>query len=105
MEHRWGRRVSLQVPVRLGMGTRPIGEGRIENVSLSGALVRTPAQIPLWARVDVALSRAHDTSICAQVVREAPNGIALEWCEYAPPVIGELLSRATQLAVAEEIQC
>jgi PilZ domain len=100
MEHRWGQRRRVQVPVELRLGTRRLGTGWTDNLSLSGAFVRIPACMPLWARVEVELLAAHSRGpsrpvIHAQVVRVAEDGVGVEWAEYAPDPIGILLAAPT----------
>jgi len=98
MEHRWGKRSALDIPVRLRLRSGAVDAGRIANASLSGVFVRTPARLPVFTHVLVELevggaqqSRPH--CIPAYVVRAAPDGVGLEWSEFAPPAIATLLAR------------
>jgi hypothetical protein len=90
MEHRWGERTLLDQPVRLDARPRLIAVGRLRNASLSGGYVETAGIMPLGIRLHVELEwiywkRAEHCRIPAHVVRADENGLALEWCEFAPP--------------------
>ncbi|MEJ1961245.1 MAG: hypothetical protein WDO56_06765 [Gammaproteobacteria bacterium] len=54
MDHRWGMRVAVDIGVQLFCPPRTIGVGRLVDVSMSGALVRSGFIPPLFARVRVA---------------------------------------------------
>lgn len=98
MEHRWGRRSTVNVAVTLHSGAGRVIRGRLANVSLSGALVLTDARLPAFTQLVVELESAHPgesppETIPAFVVREASRGVALEWTEFSPPAITALLRR------------
>ncbi len=91
MEHRWGHRLSTNIPVRLRcMQSRDTGcrcLGCIEDVSASGAMVRTELGICPASNVAVeTLAPAlglQGSELLASVVRTSPGAIALEWMEVA----------------------
>jgi hypothetical protein len=98
MEHRWGKRSALDIGVRLRLGSGAGGTGRIANASLSGAFVRTDLVLPAFAGVVVELEeggarRNAPRLMLAYVVRTAPDGLGLEWYEFAPPAIATTLAR------------
>jgi PilZ domain len=98
MEHRWGKRSALDIGVRLRLGSGAVDTGRLVNASLSGAFVRTGHCLPGFTRVVVELDRGAARQsvpqrIPAYVVRVAPDGLGLEWSEFAPPAIATLLAR------------
>jgi hypothetical protein len=98
MEHRWGSRSALDTEVRLRLICGAADAGRIKNASLSGALVRTARRLPVFARVLVEFERGSTRGrerecVPAYVVRAAPDGVGLEWSEFAPPAIATLLER------------
>lgn len=99
MEHRWGKRVSLDVPATLHDGEGGFARGRIVNASLSGALIRTEVQLPVLGRVTLELEdsgRAGASHLVqGYVVRHSAAGLALEWTEFYPPAVAALLARAT----------
>lgn len=109
MEHRWGVRVPLRMPVRLRIGTDTDAEidGLAVNLSLSGAFIKTSRPVPMLARVQVGFGGLSpdepDTHwVAAYVVRETQKAIGLEWLEFAPEAIVARLQgagwRATCLA-------
>ncbi len=99
MEHRLGTRIPLSLPVRLHKEGEAAALGRVINVSLSGAYVATSRDYPLLSRVDIvwggcAEARAGVSAIAAYLIRKEVDGVALEWCEFAPPAIRRLVALA-----------
>lgn len=97
MEHRWGERIELDLPVRLNIQSRRVARGQILNVSLSGAFVATSEHVPSQATVSVEFSLMRSRSrkphrVPAYVVRRTESGIALEWREFAPSAIRALIA-------------
>lgn len=98
MEHRWGERVTVRMTVELACGSSPSVSGFLENVSSSGAFVRTEGRGPPRGPVEVILqevatARRNAVRLPAYVVRETEAGVGIEWCEFAPRVVRELLIR------------
>ena len=91
MEHRWGHRLSTNIPVRLRcMQSRDSGcrcLGCLENVSASGALIRTELGIRPAPNVVVeTLAPAlglQGRELPASIVRVSPGKISDEWIEFA----------------------
>lgn len=98
MEHRWGRRVAVDIPVRLVGEPGAIGTGRLADVSITGALVHTQLQLPPLALVEVILplQNASNDMRAARgcVVRQCAEGFGVEWCDLPPGVIETLLRMA-----------
>ena len=97
VEHRWGERIALDLPVRLSVRARFVAQGRISHASLSGAVVSTSERIPPQTYIDVELNlsglrRPKAYRVQAFVVRRTALGIALEWCEFAPWAIRALIA-------------
>ncbi len=84
MEHRWGNRVSVDVPVGLRCRASAEAEARIVNISRSGALIRTHLSLTVLARVDIHLN-GH--AISSFVTRVESAGIGVEWCEPSPKIL------------------
>lgn len=106
MEHRWGQRVTLEVPVRLYFNDAALGRGLLRNVSASGALIETSLEIPVFANLVVALPASGEASpqiheLPASVVRRVPAGVAVEWRDMACPAIVALIERVTGQRAAE----
>lgn len=100
MEHRWGRRLVAAMPVRLRCVGSPDSGcrclGRLENVSASGALIKTELGIcPAATIVVETLSSALDLKtreLPACVVRDTPGEIAIEWADFASTEVFDLLT-------------
>ena len=101
MEHRWGRRIALTIPVSLAMGGGKPLLGEMLNVSISGAFVQTPRAIPLGTQLEVEVIPRHDhvgrnlERVAAHVTRCGGDGVGIEWCDLAPRSVRVLLE-ATQ---------
>jgi hypothetical protein len=98
MEHRWGKRAVMGIGVRLHLCSGAVDTARVANASLSGAFVRIARRLPAFTRVVVELDggsarQSAPQRIPAYVVRTAPDGLGLEWSEFAPPAIAALLAR------------
>ena len=53
MEYRWGKRALVDVPARLRCCAGQVADGRIANISRSGALIRTDLMLARLTRVDI----------------------------------------------------
>lgn len=98
MEHRWGERVAVSLSVELFWGSAPPVAGSFENVSASGAFVRTHGRGPPRGPVEVAfpelgLPRGRSVRLQAFVVRETAAGVGIEWRELAPRPVREIIFR------------
>jgi hypothetical protein len=98
MEHRWGQRITIEVPVVLAVDGRTLGRGLLRNASISGALIETALELPVFSNLVVTIPAAGD--LAASIVRCAPGGFAVEWRDMACPSIVALLERITGLHVA-----
>ena len=99
MEHRWGERIAVSLTVELSCAGSPPVAGSLENVSSSGAFVRTESRGPPRGPVAVILAqrgagRGRSVRIAAYVVRESDVGVGIEWCEFAPRAVRELVAGA-----------
>jgi PilZ domain len=96
MEHRWGERVQVDFPVRLTALRFSVWDGRLTDLSVSGALVEAALEARALSRVRVAIDLPlwpkHESPVVeAYVVRKNKYGIGLEWCEFAPDAVRKLL--------------
>jgi hypothetical protein len=95
MEHRWGQRIDVAIPVRL-RASAPVGENtaQLANLSLSGGWIAATVDVRRFSTIQVIfelpepLSGPH--SINAYVARQTPAGIGLEWCEHSPKLVVQL---------------
>jgi len=53
MEHRWGERIRVNIPVYVSAGAFPGFDGCVKNLSLSGALMKSDCELRLHALIDV----------------------------------------------------
>jgi PilZ domain len=96
MEHRWGERVQVDFPVRVMAQRFSVRDGRLADLSVSGAFVRAGLETRLLSLVQVAIilpmwTKHESPVIEGYVARKYKDGFGLEWCEFAPRTISELL--------------
>jgi hypothetical protein len=99
MEHRWGQRIALDLPVRLKARPLALGVGRVRNLSLSGAWVGTELMLAPGTLVHLSvelsgLAIEAAAAVEACVVRCEGTGIGVEWCELAPAAVLQWLQGA-----------
>jgi hypothetical protein len=95
MEHRCSVRVQVDIAVRLmerPMSTKP---GRLINLSASGALVNSRCNWSVSSHIDVLIvplrASQYAPMVRACIIRRTDRNLGIEWCEFAPPTICELL--------------
>ena len=92
MEHRWGHRVCCHIPVRVECAFHGQFGAIAENLSLSGVYLRIgkfgplPSTILIRFETAIAAPRMR-RRIVAHVIRQTPEGIGLEWTDFAPLAI------------------
>jgi hypothetical protein len=96
MEHRWGERFSVDLGVRIAARPFAVRTGRLVNLSLSGGAVEIAFELRALSRVRLAIVMPHRFThatpvISAFVARRYPGWVGLEWCEFAPRPVVELL--------------
>jgi hypothetical protein len=98
LEHRWGERVRVNIPIRVQTALSPEAEGCMKNLSLSGALVRSNCDLRLHSLIEVSIAlpppSSHTAVIRAHVSRKFKEGVGLEWYEFAPNIIKDLVRSA-----------
>lgn len=108
MEHRWGERIPCRARVRLSSETR-VGNGRIRDVSASGAFIETALDLPECAPVTLFVlgneSATRIVEVCAIVVRSARDGIAVEWCDTPALSICTILGCSVRCAYLGSRPC
>jgi hypothetical protein len=95
MEHRWGERIRMDLPVQVS-ADKVVGiRGSLRNLSLSGALLRMNADLRLHALIEVSVELPQPSQppaiLFALVSRKREEDVGIEWCEFAPTVVKELL--------------
>lgn len=94
MEHRWGRRMPCFAAVRLSAGNGATGQGRLRNVSMSGAYLETSVPLSLFTPVEIAVTRTDGTEapvLRGCVVRRDAEGVGIEWADIMAGPICPLL--------------
>jgi len=95
MEHRWGERIRMDMPVHVSADEVAGILGCMRNLSLSGALLRIDADLRLNALIEVSVELpqpSHPPAIMlAHVSRKEKQDVGIEWCEFAPIVVKDLL--------------
>jgi hypothetical protein len=97
MEHRWGQRQRVDLAIRVAGRPYNVRPARLVDLSASGAYILVPQDLRLLSRVQIAipLPLTHPTPmIAAYVVRRGNDGVGVEWCEYGPKPVLELLRYA-----------
>ena len=93
-ESRWGDRVRVNIPVQVSANDSST-IGCMKNLSLSGALVRADADLGLHALIQVNINLPSPSqrvaAVAAYISRKTREGVGVEWCEFAPSVVKDLL--------------
>ena len=99
MEHRWGERVRVDIPVRVLAVGRDAAHCRLRNLSLSGALVMSDQDLVLPLLIDVYFERLFQLAMAsvvkARVSRKITHGVGIEWCDFSPLIVKDLLRSPT----------
>jgi hypothetical protein len=91
MEHRWGERLEVAVPVRIRAPYGLVGSGLVTNFSVSGAFIATTLPVAVLSKVRVSfrfgrraaqIMQLGSSTFVAQVVRQNAAGFAVEWCDF-----------------------
>lgn len=86
MEHRWGVRVLVDIPVRLRCrGSNCVGA--IINISLSGAFIRMEKALNRFAPLEIELEGLEGCTVPSFVVRVQSDGVGVEWAGRLPRML------------------
>jgi PilZ domain len=95
MEHRWGERIRMDMPVRVSANEMAGIRGSIRDLSLSGALLKIDVDLRLHVLVEVSVElpppSPRPAILLAHVSRKREEEVGIEWCEFAPIVVKDLL--------------
>jgi hypothetical protein len=98
-ESRWGDRIRVNIPVQVSANALTGADGCMTNLSLSGALVKADVDLGLNTLIQVSVKMPSPSqraaAITAYVSRKAKEGVGVEWCEFAPSVVKDLLRSPT----------
>jgi hypothetical protein len=93
--HRWGQRIGVDIPVQVAAYALPAIRGHLKNLSLSGALMETDHELPLHAYIAIRIELPEmgdgATTVMARVTRQLRDAVGVEWCEFAPGIVKDLL--------------
>ena len=94
-ESRWGERVNVNIPVQVSADALDGADGCMKNLSLSGALMKADVDLRLHSLIEVSIKMPSSVqraeAITAYVSRKVKEGVGVEWCEFAPRVVKDLL--------------
>ena len=94
-ESRWGERVKVNIPVQVSADALTGADGCMMNLSLSGALMKADVDLGVHSLIRVSIKMTsplqHAETITAYVSRKIKEGVCVEWCEFAPTVVKDLL--------------
>jgi hypothetical protein len=101
MEQRWGERLSVKVPVRVSAHAFSVRDGRLTDLSVSGAHLAVDLDLRLLSRVEIVVvlpyrCKHQAPAIYGYVTRKYRDGFGIEWCEFAPLAVRELLRCAAR---------
>jgi hypothetical protein len=94
MEHRWGRRVSADLKVKILAAPASAGWGRLRDISVSGGFIETALRIPALSKLCMTVPDAAHRSartVHAIVVRKDIDGVGVEWFDSESSVIAALM--------------
>lgn len=100
LEHRWGHRLDVTIPVQFNLGLLKGMDGRLRNVSWSGGLMTAHHRVRRHSLLEIVirLSFSNHAVIEAHVTRASNDAVGLEWCPSGSAEIKALLKQATASA-------
>jgi hypothetical protein len=102
-ERRWGPRIQVDLPVRLTLAQGRSETGRMRNLSMSGALIECPAELPAFTTLRVEILPGAQVlpatiELGARVVRAEHPCLGIEWRDFQPQALADLI-RASSLPI------
>ncbi len=95
VEHRWGERIAVDLSVTVAIGDEKAIRGSMRNLSLSGALLRIDTDLRVNALIEVGIElptpSRRPARLLAYVSRSRNEEVGIEWGEFAPIVVKDLL--------------
>jgi len=107
MEHRWGRRIVVDVPIQMAAVGNSLKSALLANLSVTGALIKADFRFRAPPRVRIVFvssvqPQQEALSLAAYVARHNRHGIGVEWCELASPAVTALLRALTATSTRGE---
>ena len=106
MDHRWGERIDLRLPVELTVSPGHRIRGWLRDISVSGCRVEseTPSLGRHCAEIEVRVLTPAETqgfvALHGCIVRHTPTGFGVEWSELCPPDLNVLIGPQTLAGAA-----
>jgi len=101
LEHRWGERFAANLHILITTDVISSAAATLRNVSLSGALIQTGVDLRLRSlvsiRFELPIESRRSTLIQAHVVRKGRDGVGVEFCDFAPRAVKDLLRSLSAL--------
>jgi hypothetical protein len=92
---RWGQRITVDISVQVAASASPEIHRHLKSLSLSVALMETEQELPLHAYIEISIklpeTARSDIRVMARVTRNLKDGVGVEWCEFAPSAVKDLL--------------
>jgi PilZ domain len=101
MEHRWGQREQIDLPIHITGTTCDTIAGRLSDLSLSGAFIEVDMDVRVLCRLHVATIvprplAPNTVSLYAHVIRKEYRGVGVEWSSFAPATYRALIDLASR---------
>ena len=85
----------MDIPVHVAAHASPAIHGHLKNLSLSGAFMEADHELRLHAYIEVSIklpeTGRRTMRIMARVTRKLKDAVGVEWCEFAPSTVKDLL--------------
>jgi hypothetical protein len=99
-ERRWGPRIQVDLPVRLTLTQGRSATGRMRDVSMSGAMIECAEELPTFTTMRVEILAGVEVlpakiELGARVVRAEHPCLGVEWREFQPQALADLLKAST----------
>jgi hypothetical protein len=92
---RWGQRIPVDIPVQVAAQASPVIRGHLKNLSLSGAFMEADHELRLHAYIEITIKLPETgrsaMRVMARVTRKYNDAVGVEWCEFAPSTVKDLL--------------
>ena len=110
MEHRWGRRIDVDIPIHVTLaGTPLMKRAQLSNLSMTGGLIKADFKFRVLSRVYVVFGPllsdlAATPSLTGYVARDYRHGIGVEWFGWSSPAVTDFLREWITPAQADDLR-
>ncbi|MDP9012048.1 MAG: PilZ domain-containing protein [Pseudomonadota bacterium] len=85
----------MSIPVQVSAAALTNIAGCVEDLSLSGALMKADADLRLHSLIEVTIKLPPPSQgaavVAAHVSRKLEEGVGVEWCQFAPSAVKDWL--------------